>query len=154
MRDRSNRTRDLGPEIEAILREATSKILALLRTDHEALMSAVEKRLGRREDASASPERRRLSSGRARAPEPRVSTEEVADSLRAIFASADHALRLSDLRSATGFGNMQLHRALGRLLDAGEIKKRGKVRKTEYVLVRAVAGPARRQSRRSRSERK
>jgi DNA-binding IclR family transcriptional regulator len=57
----------------------------------------------------------------------------VADALRRLFAADNQGLRLADLRSRTGFGNMQLHRALQLLLAEGEIRRRGKDRKTEYL---------------------
>lgn len=129
--------RDPGPAIEAILRDAARKILSLLQSDQTTRFAALDQRLARPSAEPATPTRQRAASPRPPARDHRVPTTEVASTLRRLFAAEDRGLRLADLRASTGYGNMQLHRALQLLLSEGEIRKRGKDRKTEYLRARS-----------------
>lgn len=43
-------------------------------------------------------------------------------------------MRIADLREATGYSNMQLHRGLDRLIQGGEVLREGGQRKTVFRL--------------------
>ena len=64
-----------------------------------------------------------------------VKTADVAVRLREILSERPEGARIGDLRRQTRFSDMQLHRALGQLRDAGELVKEGELRKTVYRLV-------------------
>jgi pyruvate/2-oxoglutarate dehydrogenase complex dihydrolipoamide acyltransferase (E2) component len=71
----------------------------------------------------------------------RVRTADVVEDLRALLTEEREGLRLGTLRERTGYGNMQLHRALVQLEETGELTRKGAHRKTVYKPTRRLRRP-------------
>lgn len=123
--------RDPADEIEAILRDAITRILAVVEAEQRASHESVRSRLSeaaRSLGTGGSSTERMVEPTRGR----RIRTEDVVHALREVFAGRQGGLRIAELRQATGFGDMQLHRALLVLEESGEIERTGPPRKTVY----------------------
>jgi hypothetical protein len=147
---------DLTEAIDAILREATERILALVTEQQERWLEALEHQLETAETTLR--ERRRLAQGIRRAvrdasgdappPPPqrgsaRIRTADVVDDLREVLAGRRTGLRIGELRELTGYGDMQLHRALRQLEEDREVVREGPPRKTVYRAGRRLRRGAR-----------
>ncbi len=153
---------DLREAIDDILREATERILRLVSEQQERWLEALEHQLETAETTLR--ERRRLAEGIrqavrdvdgaeaqvAAAPirRKRVRTAEVVQDVRQVLFAEPTGLRIAELRRLTGYGDMQLHRALRQLEEEREVVREGPARKTVYRPARRL----RRTAQRRRSE--
>ncbi|MFH2007903.1 MAG: hypothetical protein ABI333_15070 [bacterium] len=152
---------ELTDKIEEILREAAAKIVALMEDEQEAMLESVHHALSALDmtikGRANLPEALRMAAGgrlrkragartgRSSKRPPRdqwVKTADVVVRLRELLAERTNGARIGDLRRLTRYSDMQLHRALRELRDAGELVKEGELRKTVYRLV-ARGRPAR-----------
>lgn len=136
---------DLSDQIEAIIREAIGRIVALVEGEREAMLESVQQavtaldstlkdRPGLPEALRAAVPSAALRSAPAKRP-PRdqwVRTSDVVTRLRELLAQRREGARIAELREETQFSDMQLHRALRHLRDAGEVTKEGELRRTVY----------------------
>lgn len=149
----------LTQDVEAVLQDATRRILILLDRHERSLLAQVEKRA-----VAAAPSRAAAREIRHRvhtaiassleamgaAPTPgRVSTDTVAARLRSIIGANGEGLLASALRRESGYSAMQIHRALAQLQEAGEVERVGPARRTRYRPTRRLR---RRLARRAREQ--
>ena len=164
---------ELRDAIEEILHDATSRLLEVMARQQEQWLLALEQQLALADTTLR--ERRVIleslrqataaslgadvqapdSQASATAPWPpaagaspratRVRTADVVEDLRALLADEREGLRLGTLRERSGYGNMQLHRALVQLEEAGELTRKGAHRKTVYKPTRRLRRPRGRQ---------
>ncbi|MDY0001137.1 MAG: hypothetical protein RBU30_07585 [Polyangia bacterium] len=146
MLEKSKRKQDPEQAIAEILRGAVRSILALVRSEQALSLDRLDQAITSGTLTAGDGEASRHAPRR----KPQVQTVDVAEELRRIFASAQSGLHLADLRARTGFGNMQLHRGLKLLLASGEVIKRGRDRKTEYL--RSRPAPKTRRTGRARGK--
>lgn len=139
---------DISDQIEAIIREATARIVALIESEREAMLESVQQAVtaldSTLQDRPGLPEALRaavppsaLRSPPAKRP-PRdqwVRTADVVVALRELLSGRKDGVRIAELREETQFSDMQLHRALRQLRDAGEVTKEGELRRTLYRYV-------------------
>lgn len=151
---------DLSDQIEAIIREATAHIVALVEGEREAMLeslqramtaldSSLKNRPGLPEALRAAVPTSALRPTPAKRP-PRdqwIRTADVVVRLRELLAERRDGARIAELREATQFSDMQLHRALRQLRDKGEVTKEGELRRTVYRYIdRKRPAPARRRA--------
>ncbi len=154
---------DLSQQIEAILRETTARIVALLEGEREAMVESLKQALATLDSNLRSsadipeallasiPAPGAPSSASRRPPRSQwVRTQDVVVRLRELLQNRPHGARIADLRQETGFSHMQLHRALRKLREAGEVLKEGEMRRTVY---RYVERPRARRTTSTRAQR-
>ena len=88
----------------------------------------------------------RAASARRRPPRDQwVKTADVIARLQEVLKRRRKGLYIGELREETGYSDMQLHRALNQLIEAGDVVRSGERRHTVYQLAprQAVKRPAR-----------
>ena len=136
---------DLSDQIEAIIQQATARIVALLDGEREAMLESVQRAVSALDSTlkerpsltealrSAVPASALRSAQAKRPPRDQwVRTADVVTRLRDLLAKRRNGARIAELREETQFSDMQLHRALRQLRDDGEVTKEGELRRTVY----------------------
>jgi len=148
---------DLSDQIEAILREAIGRIVALVDGERALMLESVQQAVtaldSTLKDRPGLPEARRAAAPASTPPPaptkrpPRdqwVRTADVVIRLRELLAGHHDGAHIAELREETRFSDMQLHRALRQLRDAGEVSKEGELRRTVYHYIgQKQAAPSR-----------